>query len=431
MSKIFRILLIIFFIISPSVALAESTVLVLEISDPITPASGDLVADAITVAERDGHEALVIKLNTPGGALDETFNIVNSIAATNIPVIGFVYPKGATAWSAGTMILISTDIAAMGPHTIIGSMQPVVMTPEGPKPIDDPKIIHALVEFTRERAAMYDRNATLAEKFITENLNINDTKALKYDVIEFRADNVSDLLTQIDGIEIDGVKLNTKDATIINYEMPFSLSIMMILSHPIVSSLLIMLGIYGIIFGIGEPGAGAELFGIIAIVLGIVGMGFEVNIAAIFLLILGFILIAIEFRTPEFGIFGIAGLIALTLGGILLPLHQWDAYDPEFVWTMILAISAPSIIIGIFILFIIYKVMEARRKKPMMGSMIGDFAETIDKISSDAKGFVKYKGEYWRAKSDVSIGVGKKVEIIKKEGPVLIVKEVKENNDLS
>jgi len=426
MSKIFHIfsLIAIIFFMS-SVVSAESTVLVLEIFDPITPASGDLVENAIMVAERDGHEALVIKLNTPGGALDETFNIVNSIAEANVPVIGFVYPEGATAWSAGTMILIGTDIAAMGPHTIIGSMQPVTMTPEGPKPIDDPKIIHALVEFTRERAVMHDRNATLAEKFITENLNINDTKALKSDVIEFRANNLRDLLTQIDGIRIDGVELNTKNATIVNHGVPISLSIMMILSHPIVSSLLVMLGIYGIMFGIGEPGAGAELFGIIAVVLGIIGMGFEVNIAAIFLIILGLILVAMEFRTPGFGIFGIAGLIGLILGSILLPLHQWDAYDPDFVWIMVLSISAPSIAVGIFVLFIVYKVMEARRKKPMVGSMIGDFAETIDEVSSDTKGFVRYKGEYWRAKSDVSIGIGKKVKIIKKDDSVLIVKEVK------
>ena len=430
LSKVFRIIFliaIILFIIAPSVGSAESTVLVLEIFDPITAASDDLVADAIMVAERDRHEALVIKLNTPGGRLDETFRIVDSIAGANVPVIGFVYPEGATAWSAGTMIFISTDIAAMGPHTIIGSMQPVAMTPEGPRPINDTKVIHALVEFIRERAAMYNRNATLSEKFITENLNINDTIALRYGVIEFRANSLRDLLTQIDGTIIDDVELNTENAIIVNHEMPLRISFMIILSHPIVSSLLLMIGIYGIIFGIGEPGAGGELFGVIAIALGLVGMGFEVNIAAIFLIIVGLLLIIMEFRTPGFGVFGITGLIGLLLGGALLPFHRWDAYHPEFMWTIILTISAPSVVIGIFVIYVVYKIMEARRKKPAIGAIIGNIAETIDVISPDTKGFVRYKGEYWKAKSDINIDIGKKVEIVKKDGAVLIVKEIEEN----
>jgi membrane-bound serine protease (ClpP class) len=297
---------------------AEQKVLVLDISDSITPVSDDIVLDAISAAESGGFEALVITLNTPGGGLDETFNIIESIDQADVPVIGYVYPEGVKAWSAGTLILISTDIAAMAPHTIIGSAQPVEMSATGIKPVNESKIVNAIVALAREKALMHGRNETVAEEFITKNLNLNAESALDRGVIEFIAPTIEDLLMQIDGEVIKGKTLNTSGADIEYYTPSVRLSFMNIISNPLISSILMMLGIYGVVFGISNPGVGAEIFGIIAITLGLIGTGFDVNIAAVFLLLVGIALLVLELQAPGFGVFGIAGMICLISGSIRL-----------------------------------------------------------------------------------------------------------------
>ncbi len=423
---------IIFFIfslilfISPAYAGAGQKVLVLEISDSITPVSDDIVLDAIFAAEAGGFEALVITLNTPGGGLDETFNIIESIDQTDVPVIGYVYPEGVKAWSAGTLILISTDIAAMAPHTIIGSAQPVEMSATGIEPIEESKIVNAIVALAREKALMHGRNETVAEEFITKNLNLNAESALDAGVIEFIAPTIEDLLVQVDGEVIKGKTLSTSGADIEYYTPSVKLSFMNIISNPLISSILMMLGIYGVVFGISNPGVGAEIFGIIAITLGLIGTGFDVNIAAVFLLLIGIALVVLEFQAPGFGVFGIAGLICLIAGSILLvPMSFPNYYTPaDFQRSLIISVAAPTVVIGIVMMFALYKVMEVRHRKPLVGEMMGDMAKTIDPLEPGTIGFVRHKGEYWKARADEFIAKGEKVEIIEKDGVVLVVKRV-------
>lgn len=405
---------------------AEQKVLVLDISDSITPVSDDIVLDAISVAEGEGFEALIITLNTPGGGLDETFNIIESIDQTDVPVIGYVYPEGVKAWSAGTLILISTDIAAMAPHTIIGSAQPVEISPTGIEPIEESKIVNAIVALAREKARMHGRNETVAEEFITKNLNLNAEAALDVGVIEFIAPTIEDLLMQVDGEIIKGKTLSTSGAEIEHYTPSVRLSFMNIISNPLISSILMMLGIYGIVFGISNPGVGAEIFGIIAITLGLIGTGFDVNIAAVFLLLVGIALLILELQAPGFGVFGIAGMICLIAGSILLvPMSFPQFYTPaDFQRSLMIAVAAPTVVIGIVMVLAIYKVMEVRHRKPLVGEIIGDMAKTIDALEPGITGFVRHKGEYWKARADESIAEGKKVEIIEKDGVVLVVKRV-------
>ncbi|HJH30306.1 MAG TPA: nodulation protein NfeD [Methanosarcinaceae archaeon] len=401
-------------------------VLVLDISDSITPVSDDIVLDAILTADSEGFEALVITLNTPGGGLDETFNIIESIDQTDVPVIGYVYPEGVKAWSAGTLILISTDIAAMAPHTIIGSAQPVEMSATGIEPIEESKIVNAIVALAREKALMHGRNETVAEEFITKNLNLNAESALDAGVIEFIAPTIEDLLVQIDGEIIKGKTLSTSGAEIEHYTPSVRLSFMNIISNPLISSILMMLGIYGVVFGISNPGVGAEIFGIIAITLGLIGTGFDVNIAAVFLLLVGIALLVLEFQAPGFGVFGIAGMICLIAGSILLvPMSFPNYYTPaDFQRSLMISVAAPTVVIGIVMVFAIYKVMEVRHRKPLVGEMIGDMAQTIDPLEPGTTGFVRHKGEYWKARADESITEKEKVEIIEKDGVVLVVKRV-------
>lgn len=403
----------------------ENKVLVLKISEAITPASDDIIADAIAKAENENFEALVISLDTPGGGLEETQKIIENIGNTTVPVIGYV-PAGGKAWSAGTLILQGTDIAAMAPFTVIGSAQPVQVTAEGTKPVQDEKVINALVKFSVATASKHGRNETFAEEVITKNKNLDAQEALKAGVIEYVAPSIPDLLTQINGKVVKGKVLKTESASIEYYEPPLSLSFLGLISNPILSSLLLTIGLYGIIFGISSPGAGAEVFGLIAIVLGLIGTGFNVNIGAFFLIIVGIGLLILEIKIPGFGIFGFAGLLSLIIGSILLiPMGGENIYTPEFRRLMTLTVVAPTIVFGLFLVFAIYKVTEIRKKKPVIGSIIGDTARTIDPLGPGKSGFVRYNGEYWQARSEEEIEAKEEVEIIGKEKEMLLVKRKK------
>ena len=400
----------------------DNKVLVLEISEAITPASDDIVADAIEKAENENFEALVISLDTPGGGLEETQIIIKDIENTSVPVIGYV-PESGKAWSAGTLILMGTDIAAMAPFTVIGSAQPVQMSAEGIKPIKDEKIINALVKFSVATASKHGRNETFAEEVITKNKNLDAQEALETSVIEYIAPSIPNLLARTDGQHVKERTLQTENASTEDYEPPLSLSLLRLVSNPMISSLLLTIGLYGIIFGISSPGAGAELLGIIAIILGLIGTGFDINIGAFVLIILGIALLILEIKMPGFGIFGLAGLISLIIGSIfLLPMGGENIYSPEFRRLLTLTVVAPTIVFGLFLVFAVYKVTEIRKKKPVIGEIIGDTAQTIDPVGPGKTGFVRYKGEYWKARSEEEIEPKIEVEITGKVREVLLVK---------
>lgn len=401
---------------------AGEKVLVLEIAEAITPATDNIIADAIEKAENEDFEALLISLDTPGGGLDETQVIIKEMENTSVPVIGYV-PESGKAWSAGTLILLGTDIAAMAPFTVIGSAQPVRISAEGVEPIEDEKIINALVKFSVETARKHGRNETFAEEVITKNRNLNPEEALEEGVIEYIAPSVPDLLNQVDGQVAKEKTLRTAGASTETYKPPLPLSFLRLISNPVLSSLLLTIGLYGIIFGISNPGAGAEIFGVIAIVLGLIGTGFDVNIGAMFLILVGVGLMIMELQSPGFGIFGIAGLVSLVIGSIfLVPMGGENIYTPEFRRLLTLTVVTPTIVFGLFLVFAIYKVAESRAKKPVIGTIIGDSAKTLDPIGPDKPGYVRYSGEYWKARSEEEIGEGEEVEIIRKERETLVIK---------
>ena len=179
---------------------------------------------------------------------------------TTVPIIGYV-PEGGKAWSAGTFILMGTDIAAMAPFTVIGSAQPVQVSAEGTKLIEDEKIINALVKYSVTIASKHGRNETFAEEVITKNKNLEAQEALEAGVIEYVAPSIPDLLTQINEKVMKGKILKTESVSIENYEPPLSLAFLELISNPILSSLLLIIGLYGIIFGISSPGLGQKFLG--------------------------------------------------------------------------------------------------------------------------------------------------------------------------
>jgi membrane-bound serine protease (ClpP class) len=410
---------------------AQTTdVLLVEITDTIDQSTVELLTESLKHAEAENIHAVVLLLNTPGGGLDQTFEIAARIRESTIPIIGYVSPSGAAAWSAGTFILLSTPLAAMADHTIIGSCQPLETTLEGTRFINDSKIINALVEWLQERARMYGRNETLAKLFITENRNVNATVAKTSNVIEITASSIDQLLTDIDGRNITTasgtITLHTKDARQIRYSPSIQILLLKIISNPILTSLLLMLGIFALLAGISSPGYGAEVFGIVAILLSLIGSGFTISTLSIIFIIIGCVLLAVEiFALPGFGAVGIGGIICLIIGSIFLiptyPTRKWLISGEYMADTLIIML----IVIGLFAVFfafLLYKILQIRKKKPSLGKFTGEQAVAIERISPDKPGFVRFKGEYWQAKSDMVIETNTKVIIVDKDETTLIVK---------
>jgi len=408
----------------------NSNVLVVEITGTIDQSSVEILTESMQQAKNQNSQAIIILLDTPGGGLQQTFDIADMIHSSQIPVIGYVYPSGSAAWSAGTFILISTHIAAMADHTIIGSCQPVEVGIDGTKIINDSKIINALVEWIKERANIYGRNETIAENFIRKNLNLNATLACEYGVVEFVSSSIDQLLDDIDGTNVTtssgNITLHTKDAEKIMYSPSPKIQIMKMISNPILTSLLLMLGIFALIFGISSPGFGAEVFGVVAILLSLVGSGFSISTLSIIFIIIGCLLLSIEiFVTPGFGVIGIGGIICLAIGSVFLvpsyPNREW-LISMEYMETAIVISLAVIVLIAIFFVFLLYKVLQIRNKKRAIGVFIGEKARTIDRITPGEPGYVRFKGEYWQARSDTTLEKNTKVVIVDKDESVLIVK---------
>jgi len=403
-------------------ALGQGSVMVVALDGAITPASDEIVAEAILQAEALGCEAIIITLDTPGGGLAETKEIAGLMERTSLPVIGYVYPSGATAWSAGTILLLASDIAAMVPGTIIGSAQPVQIGPMGTEAVNDSKVINAVVALAEERARINGRNVTAAREFVTKNLNLNAEDALEFGVIEFISPSIEALLEEVDGVVAKNRTLATSGAEIVHFQPGLRLQILSILSDPLLAGLLLIIGLYALIFGLSNPGMGAELVGVIVLALGLIGLGFSVNIGAVFLIILGVVLLLVELNSAGFGLLGAAGLACMIIGSVLLvPIGSPEWSTPaEYKMDALIALLVPSIVMGLFFVFAIYKVAEARRRPTYSARMEKEVAEALDRI--DPRGHVMYNGEYWVAVSEEPIEAGEMVEVVGKERMVLKVR---------
>ena len=432
-SFIFLFLFAIFFALV-STSAAGSNVLTVEIEGTINQSTVEIVKEAINQAEIENSEAIVLLLSTPGGGLQETFDIASLINKSNIPFVGFVYPQGSYAWSAGTFILMSTHIAAMSDNTVIGSCQPVEVTATGSRLINDSKTINALTKWIETRTEMYNRNSSIAKKFITKNLNLNENEAFDYEVIEFISADISNLIEDINGTRVTtnkgNITLETIGAEEIRYSPSIKILFLEFFSNPILVSLLFMLGVFALIFGISSPGFGAEVFGVIAILLSLVGSGFSISILSIIFIVIGVILFIVEiYVTPGFGVIGIGGIISLLIGSIFLipsfPNRQWLVAG-SWVDDALIVVIAVVILIAIFFLFLLYKVVQVIRRKKATNVFVGEKAIATDKITPDSSGYVKFKGEYWKAISDEIIEEDTKVIIVDREDSTLKVKSKKD-----
>ena len=373
--------------------------------------------------------AVILALDTPGGSLDATFDIIDSIQQSPVPVLGYVYPQGKSAWSAGTIILLATDYAAMAPVTTIGSAQPV----QGTVPVNDTKVINAVAEKAVSLAELHERNVTQAARFITHNDNLTPEKAMERNVIEAVAASPEELLAIADGVTVttlNGQKvLHTADAEIIIYESSLRTQLVNFLSNPLIATTLMTIGFFALIYGIVSPGFGIEIAGAVFIILGLLGQGLDINWGAFALLALGIGLVAYELYSPGFGAIGIGGIAVVAIGTVFMitqPVRPLLVTEQHLGNLATLSIITIAPFAGLMAL-ITYKVWKVKKEKPKQFVLQSEEGVALDSISTNRIGFVIVGGEYWKAKSsrgDEEINKGDKIKVVRKESDLLIVEHL-------
>lgn len=358
---------------------------------------------------------MLISLDTFGGTADSTFKIIDSLQSSTVPVIGYVYPPGKQALSAGTMILMSTDYAAMAPYSTIGSSQPII----GTESTNETKFVNAIKQKLITLAELHGRNFTQVARFVTDDYNLTPEKALKDHVIEIVADNPEDLLTRGNGVKIrtlttGEVVLDTQNATLVKYEPSIDIALLTIVSNPVVYTVFISIGILALIVGISSPGFGAEIIVIALLILGLIGQGFNVNWVALALMGIGAAFLVFELHLHGFGILGIGGIVSLASGMALLVAQPTTLMLVQS--NYVIDIIKESVLllipfIGLFG-FLMYKAYKATKIMKAFTEYPVGRGRALDDISPDKEGYIVIEGEYWKARSSVHVKAGSDIMVV-------------------
>jgi membrane-bound serine protease (ClpP class) len=411
------------------VLLPAQKVITIKIDGTINPASAGFISRAIEKAENENAACLVISLNTPGGLLASTRNIVSKMLESKVPVIVFVAPAGAHAGSAGVFITIAAHIAAMAPGTNIGAAHPVQM--EGQMDtIMNEKATNDAVAFIRTIAEKRKRNPQWAEDAVRKSLSITETEALQQQVTDLIAKDIPDLLQKIDGKIVEAhrgaISLRTKSAPVEVLEMTAIDKLLNIISDPNLMYILFLLGLYGLLFEMYNPGAiFPGIVGVIALILAFYSMQtLPVNYAGLALIIFAVILFLLEIKIVSHGLLAIGGIISLLLGSLmLLP----SGSPVEYVQLSKTVIIAAVTLSAMFFLFILGFGIKAQRAKPVTGTagMIGEKGIALETL--DPSGTVHVHGERWNAESvSGTIDKGAKVCVVEMKNMKLKVEAVKD-----
>lgn len=373
----------------------------MKIDGSINPVSADFIRNGIEKAQLEKAECLIIQLNTPGGLLKSTRVIVSDMLQSPVPVIVYVSPGGAHAGSAGVFITLAAHVAAMAPGTNIGAAHPVIMQGQMDTTMNE-KTTNDAAAFIRTIAEKRHRNMVWAERAVRRSYSYSETEALQDSVIDLVVKNEEELLRMIDGriIELDsGTKtLHTLSATITKYKMSIWEKILDIISDPNIAYILLLLGMYGIIFELYNPGAILPgIVGVIALILAFYSMHtLPINYAGLALIIFAVILFLLEIKIISHGLLAIGGIISLLLGSMML---IKSGSSLEFVRISRSVIISATALSALFFLFIIGFGIKAQRLKVVTGleGMIGTTGVVRDNLTP--AGTVVVQGEIWSAES--------------------------------
>jgi membrane-bound serine protease (ClpP class) len=403
-----------------------------ELESSINPITKDFLLRVITEAHRDGASLLVIRLDTPGGLLESTKDMVTAILNSPIPIVIWVGPAGARAASAGAFITMAADIAAMAEGTNIGSSTPISL---GPAPSEGEsqdnsarkKILEFVASEARKIAEKRGRSKEWAEKFVLEGKSLTAKEALQNNIINLIANSREELLKQLDGYELqrDGqtVRLQTAGMPLKTYERTFKEQVMNYLADPNVVYLLLTIGIYALIAEFFTPGFGVGIGGAICLLLALLGLQvLPFNVAGLAFILLGAALMVIDLFAPTHLALTIGGVISLLIGSFML--FNFESFEAPALGLSPISIFATVGTITVLFVFMVTKGLLIQRKPVATGKegMIGMVGTARDELNPS--GMVFIMGEYWRATAiDGPIKAGEAVRVERVENGKLIVRK--------
>lgn len=400
----------------------RAPVLVATVDGAIGPATARHVGQVLAHAVERRAEAVVLRLNTPGGLLSSTREITAAILASPVPVVGWVAPSGAHAASAGTFILYATHVAAMAPGTNVGAATPVGLGGEEVSESLDHKATNDAVAFLRSLAEVHGRNADWAETAVREAATLTAPEAVRQGVADLLAADLGALLGALDGRRVASAKverpLATAGAPVESFEPDTLTRLLSLLADPNVALVLMMVGVYGLIFEFASPGTiGPGVVGAICLILGLYALNqLPLDAAGLALLVLGLGLMIAEAFTPTLGVLGLGGAVAFLIGGGMV----MDTDSPHFQlsWPLLVAAGALSLA---FTLLLLGEAWRVHRRPVRSGreDLIGAAAEVLD--WTGPAGHVRLHGERWRARADAPLAPGTAVRVRAVEGLTVTV----------
>lgn len=405
----------------------EKEIYIINVSSAISPGTADFIKSGIKKAGEAQAACIIIQLNTPGGLVESMREIVMAILASRVPVVVYVAPGGARAASAGVMITVAADIAAMAPGTNIGAAHPVGL---GGKKIGksmEDKVVNDMVAHVKSVAEKRGRNIQWVERAVRESISATETEALKENVIDIIAADLDDLIRQINGRPVEGkgiLKLDGARKTVLKES--FRTKILKTISDPNIAYILLMIGMAGLYFELSHPGSiFPGVVGGISLVLAFFAFQtLPVNYAGFLLIFLALVFFIMEIKITSYGLLSVAGVVSLFLGSIML----FEGSAPEL--RVSLRVIIPTVaVVGSFFVFVAGLVFKSQVSKPQTGAdgLVGKIGAARSKI--DPEGKVLVHGELWKARAKKIIPEGADVRVVDVVGLLLEVEPVETDTD--
>lgn len=410
---------------------ASAPVAVVPLDGAIGPASAHFVRRAIERAAKDGTQLVILQLDTPGGLDTSMREVIKAILASPVPVAAFVAPSGARAASAGTFILYAAHVAAMAPGTNLGAASPVSIGGAVPQKDDKKggedtmmrKVTNDAVAYIRGLAQLRGRNADWAERAVREGVSLPASEALKLKVIDVVASDIASLLKAIDGRTLQVLDrkqtLSTAAAEVRQIEPDWRTKVLAVITNPSVAYILILVGIYALIFEFMNPGLILPgVVGAIALLIALYALHLlPVNYAGLALIFLGIAFMVAEAFLPSFGSLGVGGLIAFVLGSIML-IEDTELPGFEIPYALIGGVAVGS---AGFLIFVLGMLMRSRRRPVVSGreEMIGATGEALDDFQDE--GWARVHGEQWKVRANRPVRRGQRLRVTGMQGLVLSV----------
>lgn len=400
--------------------------MLVKIDGAINQVSASFIHEEIEKASLEKAQCLIIELNTPGGVLESTRTIVSDILSSPIPIVVYVSPSGAHAGSAGVFITLAANIAAMAPGTNIGAAHPVTILGQSDS-VMNVKATNDAAAFIRSIAEKRNRNLDWAEEAVRNSLSITNNQALESNVIDLIAANEKELLQLIDGRTVElptgKITLQTKNSSIVYVEMGSLDKIFDFISNPNIAYILLLLGLFGVLFEFFNPGAILPgVVGVISLILAFYAMQtLAINYAGLALIIFALVLFILEIKVISHGILAIGGIVSLLIGSMML-FRASSSLDMIAISRSII-ISATAITSALF-LFAIGMGLKAQRLKHATGAeiLIGKVGESFQDLNP--RGQILIEGDVWNAESASGlINKGERVKVTGIKGLTLVVEK--------